>query len=410
MPLAQNSQTTNFVVSLLVGAIAVVLIIAVIGAAILLSKQSNNIINNPPATNTPQSSQPQASSDVPKFNTEEILSGLSNPWDIVFLKDNSFIFTERANKISYFKNGVVNSLNVPSDTYVRGEGGMLGLAIDPQFDSNNYIYMCFNATNSNNIDVRVVRWQFNPNTFSIYDRKDIITGMPSLTSGRHSGCQLEFGPDGYLWVGTGDAATTENPQNPGNLGGKILRIDREGKAAPGNLSAPFDTRIYSYGHRNTQGLGFFSEDSGFEVAGISIEQGSSRDDEVNKLVPGNFGWAPGPGYNESVPMTDSTKFPGAIKAIWASGNPTVATSGGTIIQGAQWQAWQNAVAIAVQKDTKVIILELNKDLTIRRETVILDNIYGRIRTVQQDIDGNLYVLTDNGSGRDKIIKLSVAAD
>ena len=350
--------------------------------------------------------------EIPEFNQETVLENLQRPWDIIFFEDNSFIFTERNNKINYYDGstlhqvGTGRDLSLLSDTYVNGEGGMLGLALDPKFDENNYIYACFNSTISGNVDVRVARFEFDKENPTLSNREDIITGLPSITSGRHSGCQLEFGPDGYLWVSTGDAATGTNPQSPTILGGKILRIDRNGNSAPGNLEEPFDPRIFSYGHRNPQGLGFFTPNIGFPVPGINIEHGPGMDDEVNALVKGNFGWNPVPNpYNEGVPMTDINEFPDAIESIWSSGTPTDATSGGTIIHGSEWKAWEEAIIVAGQRSEKIIVIEVDFNLNITRETEIFKNELGRIRTIQQDLAGNLYILTDNGQN-DSIIKLS----
>jgi glucose/arabinose dehydrogenase len=105
-------------------------------------------------------------------------------------------------------------------------------------------------------------------------------------------------------------------------------------------------------------------------------------------------------------MTDRMKFPNAVRAVWSSGDFTEATSGGTIVQGTQWKAWNQALMVAVQKNQKVIVLEFNKDLGLRRKTEILKGSLGRIRTVVQGTDGNLYVLTDNGGGQDKIVRLT----
>ena len=363
---------------------------------------------DPPApTVTPRDERPVGTpGSIPKYTVEKVLEGLDHPWDIVMLQDGSFVFSERGNKITYVAAGTRYALNAPEDTYVRGEGGMLGLALDPEFSNNHYLYACFNSKVGSRLDIRVIRWIFNIDKMALQDRVDIITGLPSNPSGRHSGCQLEFGPDGYLWVGTGDTADGTAAQDPQNLGGKVLRVDREGAPAPGNLEEPFDPRVFRYGHRNVQGLGFFDPAKRSNLIGISIEQGSNRDDEVNQLLPGNFGWNPVPGYNEAVEMTDLIKYPDASQAIWSSGFPTLATSGGTIIQGAQWGAWDQAVAVAVQKATQVFILELRDDLSISRETHILQGEYGRIRTIQQGTDGNLYILTDNGEQNDKIIKIT----
>ncbi|MEZ5208544.1 MAG: PQQ-dependent sugar dehydrogenase [Acidimicrobiales bacterium] len=136
----------------------------------------------------------------------------------------------------------------------RPRGGRdAGLAVDPDFATNRHLYTCF-LSNLSRVRTtwRVVRWTVDAATTSITGRADILTSLPvSATSvGRHSGCRLPFGPDGYLWVTAGDAATGTNPQDPQSLGGKILRVDRDGDPAPGNMGPPFRPEIYSYGHRN----------------------------------------------------------------------------------------------------------------------------------------------------------------
>ncbi len=348
----------------------------------------------------------QPAAGVPEIETEVVVSGLNHPWDMIMLEDGSMIFTQRDGQINFFENGNLQGLALPEDVYAQGEGGMMGLAKDPEFESNSYLYTCFNSQADNELDVRVVRWMFNQENLSLDDRTDIVTGLPSNQSGRHSGCQLAFGPEEYLWVGTGDAAQAQNPQDPQSLGGKILKVDRDGNPAPDNLGDPFDPLIFSYGHRNVQGLGFFSPDKQPGVMGVSIEHGPNVDDEVNPLVKGNFGWDPLPGYIETVPMTDKDKFPDAVEAVWISGDPTLATSGGTIIQGEQWQAWDQAVAIGALRSQRVIILEFDQDLNLVDETFLFENEFGRIRTVVQGTDGNLYLLTDNGGDQDQIVRVS----
>ncbi|HSE61204.1 MAG TPA: PQQ-dependent sugar dehydrogenase, partial [Candidatus Saccharimonadales bacterium] len=236
-------------------------------------------------------------------------------------------------------------------------------------------------------------------------RTDIISDIPANQSGRHSGCRLAFGPDGYLWVGTGDAAQGDTSIQPKNLGGKILRVDRDGKAAVGNLAAPFDPRIFSYGHRNVQGLAFFAKPQN-GVLGVSVEHGSSVDDEVDLLKQGNFGWAPLPGgYIENIAMTDKTRFPEAIDAIWSSGSPTQAPSGAAFLHGSQWKAWDGRLAVAMLKAKHLKILTITVQNKITAEEKILDAQFGRLRTAAQGPDGNLYVSTDNG-GDDQIIRVT----
>ncbi|MEK7153853.1 MAG: PQQ-dependent sugar dehydrogenase, partial [Patescibacteria group bacterium] len=156
---------------------------------------------------------------------------------------------------------------------------------------------------------------------------------------------------------------------------------------------------------NTQGIAFFGSAIG-GVVGISVEHGSSVDDEVNPLKPGNFGWAPPDGpYDESVPMTDKDRFPNAIEAIWSSGDPTQAPSGATVVRGSRWKAWEDAVAVAVLKDRHLKILVLDDKLRVSKEERRFEGEFGRIRTAVQGPDNLLYISTDNGKGQDRIIKI-----
>jgi glucose/arabinose dehydrogenase len=344
----------------------------------------------------------------PPLSVTTAVSGLSIPWDLGFA-GNTMIYTERDGGITAVVDGQKRLLARPSDVVVASEAGMMGLAIDPDFAGNRFIYTCFASTlGGPNNDVRLVRWKVNAGFTALTDRTDIVTGVPVNTIGelgRHSGCRPRFDSAGRLWVGTGDAATGTVPQNPRSLGGKVLRIDRNGNPWPGNPGGTLDPRIWSYGHRNVQGLAFRSDG-----LGVSVEHGSSRDDEINLLVQGNFGWDPVPadgsaGYNESVPMTDKQKFPGAIDAIWRSGNTTVATSGATFINGSQWKTWNGALAVCLLKGSKLYLFKLNQLGGVTDWGLAL-GAYGRLRSPVQGPDGSLYVTTSNGNGMDRILKVT----
>lgn len=353
--------------------------------------------------NTAQTVVPPKSTDTPQLTVEVLLAGRDHIWDIGFLPDKTAIFTERPGSISALKNGAAVQLAKPGDVEsTGGEGGMLGLAVDSKFSENRQVYTCFNAKSG---DVRVVRWKLNADVTALQDRKDIITGIPAISGGRHSGCRLAFGPDDFLWVGTGDAAKDNTTQSPTSLGGKILRVDREGKAAPtGNQGGAFDARVFSYGHRNVQGLAFFAKPVN-GVVGVSIEHGSSVDDEVNPLVNGNFGWLPGNNYNElGIPLTDKTRFPDAVEAMWSSGSPTIAPSGGAFLKGTKWKVWEGRLAMAVLKDKHVRLLEFNNQNKLVSQEQIFKNEFGRIRSAVLGPENNLYLTTDN-SGDDKIIRV-----
>jgi glucose/arabinose dehydrogenase len=275
---------------------------------------------------------------------------------------------------------------------------MLGLEVDPAFSTNGYIYVCMCSNAGPGTDVRLVRFTLEtPNGGSVVDRTDIVTGMP-YSSGRHSGCRPRFGPDGYLWVGTGDAAIGTTPQDDDSLGGKVLRIDRNGGAAPDN---PGGFRWFSKGHRNVQGMAFRSDDD----LGVSAEHGPSVDDEVNLLAAGNFGWDPVPGYTESVPMTDLGKFPSAVEAIWSSGSPTLALSGATFIEGDTWGDWDGVLAVATLKAKHLHMYFVTSGGQVIGDFRVIED-QGRLRSPRQGPDGLLYVTTDGGGSGGEVLQVT----
>jgi glucose/arabinose dehydrogenase len=371
-----------------------------VGVGAYLWQRNNTDTKTPAATGAPQSN----SNEIPELSTQIIVEGRKNIWDIGFLPWGQMLFTEREGTVSTFVDGSVKTVAKIGDVAAGGEGGLLGMVIDPKFTENRYVYTCLNTSS----DIRIVRWMLDNDVRSLDERTDIVTGIPRNPSGRHSGCRMAFGPDGYLWIGTGDTAqdiTPQTPQDPKSLAGKILRVDRDGKAAKGNLTGNFDPRIYSYGHRNTQGIAFFKAPIQ-GVPGISVEHGSSVDDEVNPLKLGNFGWAPPDGaYNEDVPMTDTDRFPEAVSALWTSGNPTQAPSGVAVVYGDQWKAWDGAIAVAVLKDQHLKFLTVDDTLKVTKEDRRFEGEFGRIRMAVQGPDGSLYISTDNATN-DKIIKIT----
>jgi glucose/arabinose dehydrogenase len=348
-----------------------------------------------------------AAAPAPALTVETVHEGLDHPWDLAFLPDGTgaatpdFLVTERSGAVNLSLDGTLHELAVPEDAVARGEGGMMGVAVDPDFTANRRVYTCFLSDRSGGLDVRIARWTLDAGGTAspvLSGREDILTGLPvnrSGEEGRHSGCRPRFGPDGYLWVGTGDAATGTNPQDPASLGGKVLRITTDGAGAPGNAGEPFRPEVLTYGHRNVQGLAFDAEGRAY-----AVEHGTDRDDELNRLEPGaNYGWDPGSGYDESRPMTDLEAFPDARPAVWSSGDPTIAPSGGTFLSGPAWGAWDGALVMAVLKGRELRVLALDGGRTAVAEQWTGVEDQGRLRTAVQGPDGNLYVATDADDGR-----------
>ena len=196
-----------------------------------------------------------AKAAAPQIHVEQLVSGLSIPWGIAFAPDGTMLFTERAGKLSVrLADGTVRKVTADlSDLRVATEIGFMAIVVDPGFATNRRFYTCQGHTGDK---VQVIAWTMNAGyTEATRVAAPLVDGIPG--SGRnHSGCRLRFGPDGYLWIATGDATTGSAPQSLTNLGGKVLRVVAStGAGAPGNrFSAPNSPLIYTYGHRNPQGL------------------------------------------------------------------------------------------------------------------------------------------------------------
>ena len=337
----------------------------------------------------------------PSLAPVNVVTGLSSPWDIGFLPDATMVFTEKGGTINAVVGGARRVLATPPGTFTGSEAGMMGLAVAPDFSSSRLVYTCRAFSLEAGADVRVEAWALNPALTSATLVRTLVTGLP-VTTGRHAGCRPRFGPDGQLYVGTGDATVGTNPQSDVSLGGKVLRLDAAtGAASAGN---PGGRRWFTKGHRNVQGIAV--QPGTGRV--YSVEHGTNRDDEVHRLVAGgNGGWDPVPGYNESTPMTDLTKFPAAMRPVWASGFPTIACSGATFLDGPQWKAYDGRLVMACLASRQLLSLTLDPAGTT---AVGVERIFGgassdpRMRVAVQGPDGALYVATSNGTG-DRIFRL-----
>jgi glucose/arabinose dehydrogenase len=278
-----------------------------------------------------------------------LAGGLDHPWDVQPLGGGRALVTERDTaRLWVVGKGGKHRVRFPSSkVWVSGETGLMGLEVDPGFADNRRFYTCMGGFPvGGGTDVRVVTWRFTDKSLSRARMvRVLLAGIPT-SSGRHGGCRLLITRNGSLLVGTGDAAVGTNPQRLGSLGGKTLRLDRvTGDPWPTNPFADGKGKrrfVFTYGHRNVQGLAERGDGTLW-----SVEHGSFRDDEVNRLVRrGNYGWNPVPGYNESVPMTDHS-LPGKQQsARWRSGEPTLATSGAAWVRGKEWRGFNGRLTVA----------------------------------------------------------------
>ncbi|MFI5623274.1 PQQ-dependent sugar dehydrogenase [Nocardioides sp. NPDC051685] len=361
----------------------------------------------PPSTSSTPSAVLPTSDRVPDLDVEVVNDELDHPWDVADIGEDRLLVTERERAVlSLIDGGERREIPLEdNDIWVSGETGLMGLEIDPDFADNRRIYTCQGWNGGE--DVRVISWTLDAGLTRATRERTLIDGFPT-TSGRHGGCRLLVTSDGALWVGTGDAANEENPRNLDSLGGKTLRLDPEtGEPWPGNPWAGDEGPrrfITSFGHRNVQGLAQRADGTIW-----SVEHGPDRDDEVNEItLGGDYGWNPGAGYDESVPMTDQDLPGKQIEAAWSSGNPTVATGGGTFIPVQdRWGAYGGALAVAVLKDQELLILSFDESgkLTEERAPEVMRD-YGRLRTVSLAADGDLLVTTDNGDGEDVLLRVT----
>ncbi len=383
---------------------------------------------SPPAA--PPLSPPVAppSTEAPILTRTVLMTGLVNPWDIAFTPDGALLYSEKCNGLSArFANGntvrlfgTTGSSLVATDLFCEGQSGVHGVAVDPDFGNGNRFVYVFVASNlrTNPRTNRVVRLTLSADNTSASNRTDIITDIAYKDvrnavsgPGAHSGGRIRFGPDRYLYVTTGDNHIATLPQDPMRLGGKVLRVDRNGAAAPGN-NAPqgFDPRIFTYGHRNVQGITFRPTGQPSAGQAFTSEHGPNHSDEVTALVAGgNAGWDPQnrPGLQcqdnycgyagnpTTMPMTDTARFPGAIAPSWVHNTGARGMGPATFLDGAQWKGWNGRLVVAIMAAEKIVVLTLDAP-GIAAAAADVSLPATRSRSLVQGPDGNLYVVTDGG--------------
>jgi len=391
-----------------------------------------------------------APQEAPSLTSTTVMSGRDLIWDMAFLPNGTMFFTEKCRGLSVrLPSGAVHGLlgmkdskgyaDTANDLFCSGQAGMSGVAIDPDFDKNRFIYVYSASNLTTPHKNRVLRLTVNGDLTRVSNRTDIVTDIaykqassahPFGDAGAHNGGRLRFGPkDGFLYVTTGDTHNGAVPQSPTLIGGKVLRIDRDGKAAPGNNPPKgFDPRIFTYGHRNPQGICFRPGNN----QPFTAENGPWHSDEVTALkAGGNAGWDPRPkvagrgdcpdgycGYMPNqmgatdpkvraayMPMTDLKTYPDAMRPAWNNDGLSQGMSSCAFLNGAKWKAWNGQMVVGFMGigihgtpvGNRLDLLSLSDDgLSAKRATIPLPMPAGRFRSVVQAPDGDLYVGTDTG--------------
>lgn len=325
-----------------------------------------------PPPPSPDSAGPRPTSPSPSTvqsrgepRAREIASDIETPWGLVPLRDGSFLISERdSRKIVRVKDGSTSTVRTIDEADPAGEGGLLGLAITPD---EKTVFGYYTASSDN----RIVSMSWDGRDLG--SPKVILKGIPKGFI--HNGGRMVVGPDGYLYVGTGESGSGKLSQNKKSLGGKILRLRLDGRPAPGN---PFDNEVFSYGHRNVQGLAF--DDQGRLWAS---EFGQQTWDELNLIKKGaDYGWPEVEGSGNAKGMTNP-------KVVWHTDDAS--PSGLAYWQGSLWMAGLRGERL----------WQIPLDGTKAGDPIAhFKGDYGRLRTVQVAVDGNSLLLTNsNTDGR-----------
>ena len=389
--------------------------------------------------------------ETPQLSYETILSDLEDPWDMAFLEDGTMFYTEKCRGLSVMlPDGEINALlgmtetegfaSTADDLFCEGQAGMMGIALDPEFDENRFIYVYSTSIMQEPGTNRLMRFVVSEDLSEVSDRTDLIEDVPYKPEasdqpfggpGAHNGGRVRFGPDGFLYLTTGDIHGADVPQSPTMLGGKVIRIDRDGNAAEGN-NAPegFDPRIYTYGHRNVQGIAFHP-DTGQPIA---AEHGPWHSDEITALVPGgNGGWDPRPnmagrgdcpdgycGYEPVqmeamdpaeraayMPMTDFETYPDAMPPAWTNSGLSQGMTANVFLTGEQWGEWEGMMAVGFMGigfggtpvGQRIDLIDIAEDglsvNDVMEMPIPMDR--GRFRALVQGPDGALYTAIDEGN-------------
>jgi glucose/arabinose dehydrogenase len=336
--------------------------------------------------------------NVEGYDIINVVTNLDTPWSLAFSKNGILFFTERPGYVKAFYNNTLINLKVENlNVKEIGEGGLLGIALDPNFPNSPYIYLYY-TYEEGKLWNRVVRYKFE--NWSLVDQKILIDKIPAATL--HNGGRIKFGPDGKLYITTGDATQRDLAQDINSLAGKILRINPDGSIPEDN---PFpNLPIYSYGHRNPQGIDWFDNLMFSSEHGPSGELGYAHD-EINFIIKGaNYGWP------IVVGISNDKKFKDPILD---TGEETWAPSGISFYKGNIYPELKNKLLVATLRGKHLRIIEIDfKEIKVLNHYAILSNLLGRIRDVVEGPDGYIYIATSNKDGRgipalddDRIVKL-----
>ena len=330
-----------------------------------------------------------------EYSHEVVVSGLTIPWGFVFLPDGSMLITEKQGELIHFNNGKKTSISDLPSIKAQGQGGLLDIKLHPNYAANDWIYISYASPDGdgNGANTAIMRFKLQNN--AAVDKQLLYKATPNTTKGQHFGSRIEFDNDGYLYFSVGDRGNRDvNPQNIELDGGKIYRLHDDGRIPDDN---PFIGEsgamkaIYSYGHRNAQGMAKHPQTG--EI--WTHEHGPKGGDEINIIKAGkNYGWpliSYGINYNGTT-FTENTSLPGMEQPLhyWV---PSIAPSGMTFVTGDIYPDWKGNLLVGSLKFQYLNRCVLSNNKVIEEEKLIED--LGRVRTIRQGPDGYIYVGVEN---------------
>jgi glucose/arabinose dehydrogenase len=347
---------------------------------------------------TDAAAQGPIASEQATFELVTVTSGLEHPWGMAFLPDDEILITERPGRLRIVRAGVLDPEPVEGvpPVYASGQGGLLDIALDPAVASNQMIYLSYAGEGDGGNSTRVARARLEGGRLE--DLEVILVSEPLVRSSKHFGSRLAFDPQGHLFVTVGERGQGDRAQDPGDHNGSVIRLHPDGRVPEDNpyvAAAGARPEIFSYGHRNPQGLAIHPE------TGIPWlhEHGARGGDEVNVVRPGvNYGWPVvtyGIDYS-GAPIGEGTHKDGMAQPIhyWV---PSIAPSGMAFYDGEAFPEWRGDLFVGALRSQLLARLELEGEQVVAEER-LLEGAIGRIRDVEVGPDGFLYLLTGESDG------------
>ena len=338
------------------------------------------------------------------YQVEVINSDLQKPWGIINLPDGRFLITSKTGYLNILSSDGKATSKVEGLPKVddKGQGGLLDVALDPDFANNKMIFWSFSEPVSGGNHTAVAKGKLSADERKIENPTVIFRATPTYDGDKHYGSRLEFDKDGYLFVSTGERSDLETrpyAQKQDSYLGKILKITKDGKPAPGNPNlAGWKPEIYSTGHRNPQGMAIDEKGQIWDA-----EMGPRGGDEINLIQPGkNYGWGDvtyGIEYSGKKINNATTQKTGTEQPVYYW-DPSISMSGITFYTG-NISEWKNNLFLGCLSGEKIIRLVI-KDNKVMGEEWLLEDKEDRIRDVLNGNDGNLYAVSDSG----KLYKIS----